>query len=408
MGNAYPTPGLTGKFYDADMEPLVEVVRDTVGRHDTFALACNAKYYEDMGYPGHVNCTDNFNEALVPFEIRRRRGWPALNLFFNTSFSADNVLVSDEPWSRPGDYVLLRAMTDLVCASSACPDDIDPANAWDPTDVHVRVYAPDERFSAAIAHRLTPDSSPDSRRTPAFRPRWGRSPATLRSTRATGSPPISTPMAPSPSTGLAVSGAAVMDLSPLRKFEILGPDAESLTASGHHARRSQAVGRPGRLHVALQRPGRTRRRVHGVPAGRGQLPLGGRSRHGGPLAEGAGRRGRIRERLRQGLDRSAPQHRGPGTRQPRHRPTVRLDATDPARTRGARMVPLPDRDGSANHREHRSSSRGPVTRASSATRSSATRATRRRLGRCLGRRARPAASRPSASTRSTCSGSRRA
>ncbi len=65
MGNAYPTPGLTGKFYDADMEPLVEVVRDTVGRHDTFALACNSKYYEDMGYFGHLNCTDNFNVQIA-------------------------------------------------------------------------------------------------------------------------------------------------------------------------------------------------------------------------------------------------------------------------------------------------------------------------------------------------------
>ena len=36
MGNAYPMPGLHGKFYDPDMDPLVEVVRDTVGRHDTF------------------------------------------------------------------------------------------------------------------------------------------------------------------------------------------------------------------------------------------------------------------------------------------------------------------------------------------------------------------------------------
>ena len=52
MGQAYPQPGLQGKFYDVDMDPLVEVVRDTVGRHDTFALACTAKYYEDMGYPG--------------------------------------------------------------------------------------------------------------------------------------------------------------------------------------------------------------------------------------------------------------------------------------------------------------------------------------------------------------------
>ena len=30
MGNAYPQPGLFGKFYDQDMRPLVEVVRDTV------------------------------------------------------------------------------------------------------------------------------------------------------------------------------------------------------------------------------------------------------------------------------------------------------------------------------------------------------------------------------------------
>ena len=74
MGNAYPTPGLNGKFYDLDMDPLVEVVRDTVGRHDTFALACQAKYYEDLGYPGHINCTDNFNGALDAVHDRAPQG----------------------------------------------------------------------------------------------------------------------------------------------------------------------------------------------------------------------------------------------------------------------------------------------------------------------------------------------
>ena len=72
-GTAYPEPGLFGKFYDADMNPLVEVVRDTVGRHDTFQLACYAKYYEDMGYPGHVNCSDNFNGPR-PVRGRETRG----------------------------------------------------------------------------------------------------------------------------------------------------------------------------------------------------------------------------------------------------------------------------------------------------------------------------------------------
>jgi aminomethyltransferase len=210
------------------MPALVEVVRDTVGRHDTFALACNAKYYEDMGYPGHVNCTDNFNEALVPFEIRRRPGWPALNLFFNTSFSADNVLVSDEPWSRPGDYVLLRAMTDLVCASSACPDDIDPANAWDPTDVHIRVYAPDERFSAAIAHRVTPASSPRLTTDTGFRPRWGELTRNVTEYAGYWLPTHFNGEGAIAEYWACREKAAVMDLSPLRKFEILGPDAESL------------------------------------------------------------------------------------------------------------------------------------------------------------------------------------
>ena len=70
MGQAYPQPGLYGKFYDVDQDPLVEVVRDTVGRHDTFGLACTAKYYEDKGYPGHVNCTENFNGEVTPFGDR--------------------------------------------------------------------------------------------------------------------------------------------------------------------------------------------------------------------------------------------------------------------------------------------------------------------------------------------------
>ena len=65
MGHAYPMPGLHAKYYDQDMLPLVEVIQDTCGRHDAFALACAAKYYDDIGYPGHVNCSDNFNAALA-------------------------------------------------------------------------------------------------------------------------------------------------------------------------------------------------------------------------------------------------------------------------------------------------------------------------------------------------------
>jgi aminomethyltransferase len=228
MGNAYPQPGLYGKFYDQDQEPLVEVVRDTVGRHDTFGLACYAKYYEDLGYFGHVNCTDNFNEQLLPYTIAPRKGWPALNLFYNTSFDADNLLLSDEPWSRPGDYVLLRALTDLVCLSSACPDDIDPANAWNPTEIHVRVYPEKERFSRAIAHRVTPDAEPKLTKDTGFRPRTGA--LTNRFTDYNGYwlPTAYDNHGAVDEYWACRERAAIMDLSPLRKWEVLGPDAEEL------------------------------------------------------------------------------------------------------------------------------------------------------------------------------------
>jgi len=227
-GSAYPQPGLYAKFFTVDLKPLVQVVRDTVGRHDTFGLACYAKYYEDMGYFGHVNCSDNFNGQLLPYTIEPRKGWPAINFFFNTGFDAHNLYVVDEPWSRPGDYVLLRALTDLVCLSSACPDDIDPANGWNPTEIHVRVYPAKQTFSAAIAHRVTPDAEPKLTKETAFHSRT--SALTSRFTEYNGYwlPASYDNLGAVAEYWACRERAAIMDLSPLRKWEILGPDAEEL------------------------------------------------------------------------------------------------------------------------------------------------------------------------------------
>ena len=228
MHNSYPQPGLHGKFYDQDMQPLVEVVRDTVGRHDTFTLACFAKYYEDLGYPGHVNCTDNFNRAIDRYGIASRPGWPGLNLFYNTGFDAQNLLVADEPWSRPGDYVMLRAMTDLVCASSACPDDIDPSNAWVPTDIHIRVYDSKRKFSMAVASRVTPDSPPQLTKETGFHARTSALTKQFTEYRGYWLPTSYDNYGAIEEYWACRERVAMMDLSPLRKFEVLGPDAEAL------------------------------------------------------------------------------------------------------------------------------------------------------------------------------------
>jgi len=228
LGHSYPLPGLPAKAFDHDMTPLVEIVRDTVGRHDAFALACYARFYEDQGYPGHANCTDNFNGALKPYGVMARPGWMALNFFYNTGIDAHNTLYFDEPWSRPGDYVMLKALTDIVCVSSACPDDIDAANAWTPTDIHVRTYSDRERFSKAVAFRMTPDAEPKLTQETAFHASFAKRTRDFAEYRGYWLPQKFNEGGPIEEYWACREAAVVMDLSPLRKFEVTGPDAEAL------------------------------------------------------------------------------------------------------------------------------------------------------------------------------------
>lgn len=227
-GSAYPAPGLFSKFFDRHMQPMLEVVQDTVGRHDSFALACAARYYETHGYFGHDNCSDNLSRVLAPHGVQARNGWPAINFFFNTGIDAHQQMTLDEPWSRPGDYVLLRAMTDLLCGSTSCPDDIDPANGWNPTDIHVRIYSEKERFSIAMSTRTTADADPILTRESAFHSRTRALTGSFTDYRNWWLPLRYDGYGATEEYLGCRERVAVMDLTALRKFEIIGPDAEAL------------------------------------------------------------------------------------------------------------------------------------------------------------------------------------
>lgn len=228
MGALYPGPGLFAKFYDVDQQPLIEVIRDTCGRHDTFGLACTAKYYEDLGYPGHVNCSENMSNALAPYGVAPRKGWQAINYFFNTGVDALNQIGFDEPWSRPGDYVLVRALTDLVCTSSSCPCDVDPANGWNPTDIHLRIYPEKNLFSKAVAFRMTPDADPQLTRETGFHPRTSQRTRQFSEYKGFWLPTAFTGQGATEEYWACREKAVAIDLSALRKFEVVGPDAETL------------------------------------------------------------------------------------------------------------------------------------------------------------------------------------
>ena len=338
-GRSYPTPGLPSKAFGRDFEPLVEIVHDTVGRHDAFATACNSRYYDDMGYPGHVNCTENFNNALAPYGVARRKGWEALNYFYNTNIDANNQLYLDEPWSRPGDYVLMRALTDLVCVSSSCPDDIDAANGWEPTDIHLRTYSAQEKFSRAVAYRMTPDAEAVLTRETAFHPRFSALTRNYTEYRGYWLPQRFNNANAIEEYWACRERVAVMDLSPLRKFEVTGPDAEALLQ--HCLTRDMRRMSPGQVvYTAMCYE-------HGGMIDDGtvfRLAQNNFRWIGGDEFGGLWLRQQAREDGLHGLGalvhRSVAQHRRAGSEEPRSPQGDRLDAAGAAGPRRAGVVPL--------------------------------------------------------------------
>lgn len=224
-----PSPGLFDKFFDQDVRPILNVMQDTCGRHDTFGLACTARVYEERGFPGHVNCSDNISNALDPYGVKKRSAWPAINFFWNTWVDHNSHhYMTEESHSRAGDYVAMRAMDDLVCASTACPDEIDPVNGWNPTDIHVRIYRPNAPIRRAVAYREKENSTMAISQNSAFHDRLA---------------PLTNHFAPArdlwapvsfPSTGMlgeywaCREAVTVQDMSGLRKYDVVGPDAERL------------------------------------------------------------------------------------------------------------------------------------------------------------------------------------
>ena len=225
---AYPSPGLFDKFYDAEMRPLLRVVQDTCGRHDTFGLACTARSYEERGYPGHVNCSDNISFALAPFGVARKMAWPAINFFWNTWLDAHHNILTEESHSRAGDYVIMEALENLACVSTACPDDIDPINGWNPTDIHIRIYQKDSKIYPAIGYRKKEDSPMQTSTPSVFHERLAELTNHFAPARDSWSA-VSFPATGTIGEYWACREAAtIQDMSGLRKIDIIGPDAERL------------------------------------------------------------------------------------------------------------------------------------------------------------------------------------
>ena len=138
--NATIVPKLGMMLYSNRRQPMFEIVEDTVGRHDMLYACCDPVRYEMLGAPGHASCREALTEALGGYGIGHDRIPSPINWFMNVAILQRGELEIREPLAEKDDYVVLRALKDVVAAVSACPQDLVPTNGSNPTDLSVRVY----------------------------------------------------------------------------------------------------------------------------------------------------------------------------------------------------------------------------------------------------------------------------
>ncbi|RCW68217.1 urea amidolyase associated protein UAAP2 [Pseudorhodoferax soli] len=142
QGKVYLTTGSV--LYSNLGNPLLTIVADTCGRHDTLGGACaqesNTVRYA-LGKRYMHSCRDNFLCACLHDGRLGKRDIAAnINFFMNVPVTPEGGLTFEDGLSAPGKYVELLAAMDVVVLISNCPQLNNPCNGWNPTPAEVLVW----------------------------------------------------------------------------------------------------------------------------------------------------------------------------------------------------------------------------------------------------------------------------
>jgi urea carboxylase-associated protein 1 len=143
QGGIYLSTGTV--LYSNRGNPLLTIVADTCGRHDTLGGACAAESNTVRYAPQKKfmhSCRDNFLIALAHADLgmSKRDLPPNINFFMNVPVTAEGGLSFEDGVSAPGKYVELRAETDVLVLVSNCPQLNNPCNAYNPTPVRFVIW----------------------------------------------------------------------------------------------------------------------------------------------------------------------------------------------------------------------------------------------------------------------------
>lgn len=137
-----------GKYYleinsvllSNEARPMLTLVADTCGFHDTNAGACSCE--ANTVRFGHEtrfmhSCRENFLAELGKYGMGKRDLVSNVNFFMNVPIRPNGELTVDDGVSAPGGYVDLRAEMDLLVLISNCPQVNNPCNGFKPTPIRI-------------------------------------------------------------------------------------------------------------------------------------------------------------------------------------------------------------------------------------------------------------------------------
>lgn len=115
--------GVGDRLYSNRSNVLLDIVADTVGRHDFLLSPCSAEMFRIIYRDEHPHrgCFGNLADALQPFGIAADDIPTAFNVFMNVQVDGHSGVISVQPpLSRAGDSIIFEAQTDLVIGLTAC------------------------------------------------------------------------------------------------------------------------------------------------------------------------------------------------------------------------------------------------------------------------------------------------
>lgn len=128
QGNIFLTTGTV--LRDSDGAPMLTIVEDEVGNHDTLGGACSQES-NTLRYGHHTKhqhaCVENFIGEGARWGLTKADIVSNINFFMNVPVDADGSLGIVDGLSAPGKKLSLRAEVDTLVLVSNCPRSTTPA-----------------------------------------------------------------------------------------------------------------------------------------------------------------------------------------------------------------------------------------------------------------------------------------